>query len=897
MENFLKEKYNTMLYVVVGIILYTIFAFYYGIIPGVSFPSLGININIMGTMGDYSGFLKQGILYPYGGLEFEGYGLFAIGRILYLFISDLEVVTCVTYLLVYTISFISSLILAKKILKYSWLSLGLVITFYLNPFVNGHFGIPYVAYGYMLLPFSMLLDITLYKVIIGRQESVKKEILLRIILLILGRTFYVSIGWYTAVIGAVLSCLYYLISVVKPAIRKEWKIIRRYLLYCLFPWFAAMGIVLLITPKTAISYGVSMDFLHGNSLNLLTLFLPGNSQWISNLIPSYQSVLPEGTSLYGDTTMYNNYMGYGLLLGLVAIIVFLYKRNDEHKKDIVPFFVTGVVGLFLAMGPALKFLGFHDGEVLLYEMPMEDEIVFPWKFLYLLFPLRTMRAVYRWVMIPQMVVLILGFYGFKCLWEKRKRIRFGAILLCLLAIVEVYPSNGIISSAQKGMGYHDQIDSFYQDVIEPMKRTINKGDILAFAENGEKNSFLLPYIMTELQATTYQGCGDKAMAVAADFIPKDIINLQNATDEQQIAYYICQVLNKGLCDKVVIPYFDCRQDSYGWERSGNGGKIYKLIAEKAVGYLDSGYEIVKEEYFVVVSKKEKSDRYQLLYDDGIEKEKDESLLFHRAHCLSLEEGDSVNIEIPVGKKCTKLYLAMYGKASTENVQVLCSVDEYDVNDNKIRTEQVVFQQLGEYHCQENELILQENVSKIILTFHAEQEIKIKNFFATPYAAAQLQTQTDNGQDVISLLAQETSFNGAKEGEKISDISPDIIEKLNIKFDVLLKENKDVTFLSKMQHWNNAMSFDFLYKSGYFTFAFSEDGYKNENVYINGDALEKSVWNSFEINFDHSDLTIAVNGKVMVSKKLNIKKIFSSPEVIEIGSELVGEMRNISIKYN
>ena len=65
MGNFSKEKYNIILYAVAGIILYTIFAFYYGIIPGVSFPSLGININIMGTMGDYSGFLKQGILYPY----------------------------------------------------------------------------------------------------------------------------------------------------------------------------------------------------------------------------------------------------------------------------------------------------------------------------------------------------------------------------------------------------------------------------------------------------------------------------------------------------------------------------------------------------------------------------------------------------------------------------------------------------------------------------------------------------------------------------------------------------------------------------------------------------------------------------------------------------------------
>lgn len=897
MRDLMIKNRNIILYFAGGIFLYTLFVFCYGIIPGVSFPSLGININIMGTMGDYAGFLKDGILYPYGGLEFEGYGLFVIGEILHMFIPDLEVVTCATYLLVYTISFVSMCILAAKILKYKWLSLGMITVFYFHPFIVNHFGIPYVSFGYLLFPMSILLDITVYNCIVENHGSSKK--ILKILLLVFGRTFFVSIGWYTAVIGAVLSCLYYLIRVFKQIINRNWYVIRRYLLYCLLPWFIAMVIILVLTPKTAISFGVSLEFLHADSLNLATLFLPGDSQWISNIIPSFQSVLPAGTSLYGDGTMCNNYIGYALLMGIVLLIVFWIKKNTNHKKDIMPLLITGIVGLILAVGPALKFLGFHEGDDLLYEMPFQNSILLPWKFLYLLFPLRTMRAVYRWVMIPQIVVLIVGFYGLKCLWMKRKKVRFGAIFLCLLAIVEMYPSNGIIGLAQKRIDFHNQINSFYQDVIEPMKKTVQKGDIVSFAEKGAKNSFLLPYIMTELQATAYQGCGDKALAVAANYTPKDITNLQNATEAQQISYYICEVLNKGLCDKVVIPYFDCRQDSYSWNRNNNGGKTYKLIAKKSVEYLSCEYEVIEEEFFLIVYKKEKVNGYQLLNDEEIEKEKNNNSLFHHAKCLSLQAASDIDIEIPVDQTHTKLYLAMYGKSSSENGQVLCKINEYGKNEKLIKTEEVVFRQLGEYYCREEELILQKNVSKIIVMIEPELDTKIKNFFVTPYAYAieQLKKQKNRNGDDIVLLDKVTSFNGVKEGDKISDISPGDIEKMNIKFDMLWKESKDTVFLSKMQHWNDTMSFDILYKEGYYTFAFTENGYENENIYIKEEQVKKNIWNSFEIDFDNSDLTIAVNNKVIINKKLNIKKIYSSPQPIEIGTGFVGKMRNVSIKYN
>lgn len=882
-----KVKLRKLLNILIHVVFFVVIAMYLGLIPQYTFPTLGTNYVLLGNVSNFSNMVTDSILYPYGMVSYEAHGIIFIGNILDALFCDSQVSLTCTYLMIYLISYVSLVILANKLLKNNFLTFIIILLYYLNPFMTAQMSIPPVVYGLMLTSFSLLLDYIVNFQLTEENFQMKKTILWG--LLLLGRLLVVSIGWYTAVIIAVFSCfatlIYYVVEVIQ---KKDFKIIWKYLLMVIAPWFIAMLVILLITPKGASDFTFSLEWANAGSVAIATLFLPQKSMLISRIIPSISSLLEEGFSLYGDGTMWSNYLGYMLIVS--TLVVIFSKTNTLKEKNIKKALMfTGAVGLILSLGPALKILGTYSDNKLDYTMPIENQIVFPWKSLYLFFPFSSMRAVYRWLWIAIIVLYIMAFWGLKKIWERGKKYRLIAIGLCIGAIIEYYPSEGLHNVMINKKKYAEQLTSFEEDVIEPMRTYLKEEDIIVFCNYSRgNNGYPLGHMMEELGTVTYAGSGDKAIATARPYIPEDVINLEMATESQQMIYYITQVFDKGICDAVVLPFFNVREHSYYWAPNESTVDEYKQYALDVVGILDESYKINMEEYFMIIQPKQDvtQNRYELIFDENVQETicEDSSTLFSTNRSICMQAGEVFAKNISIDDMDSNIYVNLYVKSRKTDTATELICEEYNSRGELLKTQNCGMCLDTDFAKYENTFSLDEETKNVVVRLMSAEEIFIKNIQVEPYY--------ESFQDVL----QDMSFDGHNT-LVINDDSSEQIEKMFLRFEAKVLSEQDCSFISKMDGWCNNMTFDFIIKEKNIVLAITEDGINNYNVYLDKDKVNLEEWNEYQIEFDRGYVSIIVNGDKLCSEETSILQLYNSNIDLEIGSSLHGNIRNIEIQYN
>jgi hypothetical protein len=149
------------------------------------------------------------------------------------------------------------------------------------------------------------------------------------------------------------------------------------------------------------------------------------------------------------------------------------------------------------------------------------------------------------------------------------------------------------------------MDSFNQDVIRPLQHNLKPGERIIYYPNSRgNNDYLANYITPELDAWSYNVGGDKALAISLPQMPADIVNLLKADDNVKnipivSGSYMKTALEKGLVDKIIVPTFDLRWDSYSWPPKSSVARTY---AQQAITSAKAaGLSVVTSDNFYIVS--------------------------------------------------------------------------------------------------------------------------------------------------------------------------------------------------------------------------------------------------------------------------------------------------------
>ena len=596
----LMQKKN--IYYVLLLMVYVIIALYYGFIPGIAAPSLGLTFNLSGVMWDCNWTTSYSTLWPYGAKFTEGFIYEYLGIIFRPFFKSPMVLYVFVCLLVYSISFISLYILLKKILKNKAIIILGIIMFYQNPLMINNMGIPQIGLSSMLFSVSLLLD---YYVLTESEKKYRYYILP-----IIGRILLAITGSYVAVIFATTTCIFTLIYVVFEVIGNKknggatsiffGKI--SILIHNIISWIIALGVMYILTPKGVSNYSSSLEFLNGCSVDIITLLLPTKNLMVSNLIPSWNNMLEKQHQLYGDGTMWSNYLGVVFVL-LLILSILRKELNSVTKTLICVFFV----GLILSMGPGVKFIEQYEytGQ-LQYNLEFSSAPKFPWANLFTIFPFNMMRAVYRWLFISRIALWLITVLELDSLCRIKRKGIVISIFLGIIAIIEFYPKDGIVSRIELTCELYNQVKCVDRDLVQKLDKYLDKNDIVVVHTYGE-NGYLLPYAMSQLNVNCYEGAGDKAILLASDCTPEIVDSFSRASEVEDIIDGINEIDCNDMAEWIVYPYFNVRWDSYRWPHKDK--KTIISEQEKAVDIsqkINMDYDVFFEDYFMIIKMNQKS---------------------------------------------------------------------------------------------------------------------------------------------------------------------------------------------------------------------------------------------------------------------------------------------------
>ncbi|SDI06404.1 hypothetical protein [Desulfosporosinus hippei] len=923
------NKLYTALFIIALTAVFILCGLLLGLIPTIGLPSLGINIMTLGKVqdiADNSGILDfslDSILYPYGGLVNEGFGIIFIAKLLmFLGISGLNALS-ITYFILFLISFSSLAILLKKITHNRIIVVLLTAVHFMSPFLMAQSGIPPIFFGVMMLPLSALCDFFLFKAVYEIEQmshnlvrSDKPALIAWILLFsILVRLVISSIGWYSAVISAVGSCLFFIIySFFRLNKANIKQLVLRYIVYIIIPWVIGMALILFLTPREAASFRSSMEFFNGNSVDMITLLFPGLSQALANILPSTSYFMGSGNSLTGDVTMWSNYLGYTMMI-ISLTLIFKKKYRNRITASLA---ITLLVTLILSLGPGLKVLGTVLQESSPnYSLSLDEVLVFPWSFIYKIFPLSSMRAVYRWLFVPKFVLLILSSVYLSKLYMSGKWQRAVSIILCVLCVVEFLPSRVITGDIFYQSRYYKMALEIKADTIDELQGIVTKENAISAlcSYDFDSNGFLVAHIVEGLGIKTYAGAGDKALTLAKGYIPSDVLYLQQTAQPEDLAKYITIVKAKGLCDYVLLPKFALREDSYWWPSTNEVIEKTKKIADTVVELLEKEFTIYQTEHYTVIDLTDRGEegRYLFSHESILETQSDnvikEGKILGSEYALNINRKYKVDTTISIPDGDDSMYLLLYHRGLEHEVgELSVSLKLMDGNGSVLKTIEKMIPYGEDYSKYETGFDLGKGVSSVEVTV-SNKDIPgcaVKSILFQSYSSGKV--FRSNNEQIFEILGF-SDVNNAKNVEVTSDEAvfsgdsyiimtdqqADLGENIEISMDLWLNKDQmdedDARIITKWNSWQKDMSFTIASKKESIAIIFSSDGTKWEGLFLDKDLIPTERWNNLRIAFNDGLIGIFVNDALVDKKQLTFSKMFVGNTNVEVGENIEGKIKN------
>lgn len=549
----------------------------YGFIPTIQAPNLGIWYITWGIAQSLANqpfpFLIHlpDVLFPYGYPQLQGFLVhWLIASFIQIFsVSDINAgnIAGIVFLSLSLFSFIS---LMKLLDVRKWIGYMCGVIFLVTPFVFKHMGYGSMGLGFMLVPLSLFADLYLIKNVSGEVSIRTKNVIKISGIVFIFRLLLVGVDWYSIVIsfvGGGVIILYY--SVYNLVRKTNPSAVLVFLIAWILTWAGGVLPWYFAMPQSGLTEPIAMGMFRAQGVDIITLLVPRGELLWANLLD-----FPKNWQLFeffgdGSNSDYN-YLGYIFLTSLIISIVLIAKRSDKNIL-MIPLILAGIVCFVISLGPSLKVdsrrvIDKHKTEEITFEdyhMPEEKALMnMPTSFIYKIFPVSIMRAVYRWL-IFFIIVLIISF-GWMIEQLLALNMLKPAVVFLVLGVVETFPNYPEVFSSHTKLrkAYYDTENS----IINNLKEQVKEGDKVFFLSKNQENDYLASWIGAHLKVKSYNGGGDKNNWLALPYMPEVIKRLKNYNNYENIenAHSIALALRSKVADKIVVPYFSLRWDASHW---------------------------------------------------------------------------------------------------------------------------------------------------------------------------------------------------------------------------------------------------------------------------------------------------------------------------------------------
>ena len=274
--------------------------------------------------------------------------------------------------------------------------------------------------------------------------------------------------------------------------------------------------------------------------------------WLPDLLGA--SEYRDHTMYWGDASVWNTTFLLPLLLAAAGLIL----RDQQIKYYAVPFAVF-LVGIYMALGPALKINFIKPAELSMQRSMTEDiELIGTGSAVISQLPVfKVMRASYRWTILATLglwllIVIRLGreYAGSRVLpWAA-----FGLIVACYFPapqkIAAYVNTRHAAVQLQADLG-----DPFVQDF---------KGHDEAVVMLPWGNDFMANYLGGMADITLYNVGGDKNYLIARRAWPAVLISKKADEAEANLADVTQDIFDAEIVSAVVIPFFDMLWSAHAW---------------------------------------------------------------------------------------------------------------------------------------------------------------------------------------------------------------------------------------------------------------------------------------------------------------------------------------------
>jgi hypothetical protein len=345
-----------------------------------------------------------------------------------------------------------------------------------------------------------------------------------------------------------------------------------------------------------------VDFFRGQGVDLYALAVPSRRFLIPYLLGWVQHASPWQAYTDGPP-LTDTYLGLTMVGGVVFAL--LYARGCSHplRREVVTVLVIGLAALLVSLGPSLKVADFRPpGTFDLanpfsnYLMPAEAATMnLGTDWLYQRFPgIRTMRALYRWHLLVRIALVVVFLAGVQRLLQRRKGPL--ACLLCLLAVVELFPNVILTSSAgtRSMRGWKD----FESHVARPLATSVLPGErvLLQPCEAPTfRNDFLASPLCGHMGARCYNAAGDKSIGAVFPFWPLEVQQLMR--QQGDTLDNIAGLFRRGVLDVVVFTRFSLWEQAHSWPPTAHDDARASDACRKLLGPVASAF---RRDWFLVL---------------------------------------------------------------------------------------------------------------------------------------------------------------------------------------------------------------------------------------------------------------------------------------------------------
>jgi len=490
-----------------------------------------------------------------------------------------------------------------------WLSWVIVFLFLASPIVFAQDGYGPLRLGFALVPLYGWLDFH-FAQRLARSNDSDRSTLFRVLVigflvLSLSRTFALYTDGYSFMMGMMLSATLLGSQCLSMAWQRRWVSMAVLPLLFIVPTMVAYVGYRAYVGATVESTVMPLDFFRGQGVDLFALAVPSTTQWFASAL-GWAHQLSGWMTFSDGPNVSLVYLGWFLVLPalVLAVMALIGRGLQRFRLEALLLATMTLAALILSLGPSLKIADFRDqpppdrsivfNDYLMPESAATASLGTDW--IYMEVPgVQNMRAVYRWMLLVKLGLLILAGMFLEALLKRDPRhpLAFGLIVLLMIELLPNLPAR-----IQYGESQYRHHHAFVDQALASLQSMGLEGGRVVFVNaeaNAGSNHYLANFLCPLADLKCFNLGGDKSLLIARLEWPKALRELSRA---RYVVGNLRQLLLGSTVDHVVMPLFSLRHAAYWWPPHESVVQQHLEYAREIARQIPA--EVERHDWFVVL---------------------------------------------------------------------------------------------------------------------------------------------------------------------------------------------------------------------------------------------------------------------------------------------------------